>query len=110
MKRFLVDNQLPAALARWIEKKGYEAEHVLSLQLERSRDDVIWERGAREGAVIVSKDEDFAKMTLVRPEPVAVVWLRIGNCRTAALLAAMERAWPTILQRLDAGDRLIEVF
>ncbi len=110
MRRFLVDNQLPAALARWLETKGCAAEHVLALQLAQSRDEIIWERAARDGAVIVSKDEDFAQMTLVRTEPVAVVWLRIGNCRTAALLATMERAWPTIVQQLDANARLIEVF
>jgi predicted nuclease of predicted toxin-antitoxin system len=110
VKRFLVDNQLPAALARWLENRGYQAEHVLALQLERSRDDLIWEQAVRDGAVIISKDEDFANLVLVRPEPVAVLWLRIGNCRTPALLAAMERAWPHIDEQLDAGARLIEVF
>ena len=110
MRRFLIDNQLPAALARWLEAKGCAAEHVLALQLAQSRDEIIWERAARDGAVIVSKDEDFARLTLMRPESVAVVWLRMGNCRTPALLAAMERAWPTIEQQLDAGARLIEVF
>ncbi len=60
--------------------------------------------------MIVSKDEDFTQMTLVRSEPVAVLCLRIGNCRTPALLAAMERAWPAIVQQLDTGAHLIEVF
>jgi len=46
---------------------------------------------------------------LVRAEPVAVVWLRIGNCRTPELLAAMDRAWPEIVRQLAAGARLIEV-
>jgi len=110
VRRFLVDNQLPAALARWLESQGGQAEHVLAVQLAQSRDELIWDRAARDGAVIVSKDEDFAQMTLVRPEPVAVVWLRMGNCRTPVLLAAMERAWPDIVQQLDTGARLIEVF
>jgi len=110
VKRFLVDNQLPAALAHWLEERGCQAEHVLALQLAQCRDEIIWEQAARGGAIIVSKDEDFADLTLVRPEPVAVVWLRIGNCRTPVLLAAMERAWPHIVQQLDAGARLIEVF
>ena len=69
----------------------------------------IWARAASLGAVIVSKDEDFARLTLLRPEPVAVVWLRLGNCCTATLLATMERVWPEIVRQLDAGDRLIEV-
>jgi len=110
VRRFLVDNQLPAGLVSWLEGKGCAATHVLALQLAQSRDELIWERAARDGAVIVSKDEDFARLTLVRPEPVAVVWLRMGNCRTSALLAAMERAWPDLGSQLDAGARLIEVF
>jgi predicted nuclease of predicted toxin-antitoxin system len=110
VRRFLVDNQLPVALARWLESKGCAAEHVLALHLAQSRDEIIWERAARDRAAIMSKDEDFARMTLMRPEPVAIVWLRMGNCRTPALLVALERAWPAIEQQLDAGDRLIEVF
>lgn len=47
---------------------------------------------------------------MLRPEPVAVIWLRVGNCRTAVLLEAMERAWPLIERQLDAGARLIEVY
>lgn len=110
MRRFLVDNQLSAALAHWLETEGCHAEHVLALGLAQSSDEDIWQRAAREGAVIISKDEDFSRMTLLRPELVSVVWLRFGNCRTPALLATMERAWPDIVQQLDAKARLIEVY
>jgi len=109
VRRFLVDNQLPGALARWIQAQGCEAEHVLALDLAQSSDVAIWQKAASTGAVIVSKDEDFAQLTLVRREPVAVVWLRFGNCRTSVLLANIERLWPEILRQLDAGARLIEV-
>lgn len=109
MRLFLIDNQLPATLGRWIEERGCAAQHVLALDLAQTPDADIWLHAARSGAVIVTKDEDFARMTLLRPEPVAVVWLRIGNCRTAALLTTMERAWPSIAQQLDSGARLVEV-
>lgn len=109
MKRFVVDNQLPAALARWCEAKGCDAEHVLLLQMAQAPDDWIWQHAARTGAAIITKDEDFAQMTVLRPEPVAVVWLRLGNCRTPDLLRKMEAAWPEIIRQLDAGMRLVEV-
>lgn len=109
MKRFVIDNQLPATLVRWCESKACTAEHVMALQLAQAPDDWIWQHAARTGAVIITKDEDFAPMTVLRPERVAVVWLRIGNCRTAALITTMDRAWPDILQQLDAGVRLIEI-
>ena len=109
MRRFIVDNQLPVAIARWLIAKGCPAEHVLSLDLAQARDEMIWARAASEGSIIVTKDEDFPNLTLVRPELVAVVWLRVGNCRTATLLSTMERAWPDIATQLEAGARLIEV-
>lgn len=109
MRRFLVDNQLPEALQRWVESKACAADHVLAIGLAQSSDLEIWLQAVRDGAVIISKDEDFAQLTLVRPEPVAVVWLRMGNCRTPALLTALERAWPDVIKQLDDGARLIEV-
>ena len=109
MRRFLIDNQLPQGLVQWLENKGCSAQHVLAQKLAQAPDEAIWLMAARDDAVIISKDEDFARFTLVRTEPVAVVWLRIGNCRSTALLATMERAWPGINEQLDAGARLIEI-
>jgi predicted nuclease of predicted toxin-antitoxin system len=108
--RFLIDNQLPAALARWLQARGHQAEHVLALGMGQTADALIWQHAARTGAVIVTKDEDFAQLTILRPEGVRVVWLRVGNCRTAVLLAVFERLWPEIVRQLDAGAGLIEVY
>ncbi|MDI1335910.1 MAG: DUF5615 family PIN-like protein [Lacunisphaera sp.] len=109
MRRFLIDNQLPGALVSWLEGKGCNASHVLALSLGQASDQDIWLTASREEMVIISKDEDFARFSLMRTETVCVVWLRIGNCRTAELLATMERAWPGITAQLDAGARLIEL-
>lgn len=76
----------------------------------QATDLLIWQRAAELGAVIVTKDEDFAQLTILRPEAVGVVWLRVGNCRTAELLATFERLWPEIMRQLEAGGRLIEVY
>ncbi|MDB6166813.1 MAG: hypothetical protein JWQ83_1953 [Lacunisphaera sp.] len=105
----MIDNQLPGALVQWLEAKGCSAQHVLALNLAQSSDEAIWLHATREGMIILSKDEDFAHFSIMRTEPVCVVWLRIGNCRTAALLTTLERAWLSINEQLDAGARLIEV-
>ena len=110
VSRLFVDNQLPAALAHWLRAQGHQAEHVLELNLGQSSDSLIWHRAASLGAVIVTKDEDFAQLTILRSDSVAVVWLRVGNCRKAVLLASFERLWPEIVRQLDAGARLIEVY
>lgn len=51
----------------------------MSLDLAQAKDEAIG-RAAGDGCIVVTKDEDFPNLTLVRPEPVAVVWLRVGNC------------------------------
>ena len=107
--RFLVDTQLPAALARWLREKGHQAEHVLDVNLAQSKDTPIWRYAQENGAVIVTKDEDFAEwVRRGRPGP-AVVWLRIGNSSTRNLVVWLEPLLPLIVQKLAQNERLIEV-
>lgn len=58
--RFLVDAQLPPALARWLTSQGQKAEHVMDLDLHRASDPEIWRFAEATSAVIVTKDEYFA--------------------------------------------------
>jgi predicted nuclease of predicted toxin-antitoxin system len=58
--RFLVDAQLPPALAQWLSAQGCPADHVADLGMEAAPDRVIWEWASQEGVAIVTKDEDFA--------------------------------------------------
>jgi len=46
VRSFLIDNQLPAALGRWIETQGCQAEHILALDLAQSSDETIWTRAS----------------------------------------------------------------
>jgi predicted nuclease of predicted toxin-antitoxin system len=107
--RFLVDTQLPAALAAWLRERGHQAEHVLDIDLAQSKDTAVWRYAEEHGAVIISKDEDFAEwVRRGRPGP-SVVWLRIGNSSKRALLVWLEPMLPLIVQKLEQNDRLVEV-
>ena len=107
--KFLIDNQLPPALAKFLIQKGYIAEHVFDLGLSEACDADICRYAAKNSLIIVSKDEDFSQ-TALRPDPIIqVVWVRLGNCRKAALLAAFESSLPAVLRAIEAGERLIEV-
>ncbi len=77
--RFLVDAQLPPALARWLAAQGHDAEHVVDCRLEGADDSAVWDYAGAIGAVIVSKDEDFAIRHFSRMSGPAVVWIRLGN-------------------------------
>lgn len=106
--RFLVDAQLPPALARRIEALGHRAEHVAECGLAAAPDDAIRKYADGVAAVIVTKDEDFAVHRLLQSGP-AVVWLRLGNTRREPLLGRIEAEFPAIVQALERGETLVEV-
>ncbi len=57
--RFLVDNQLPFQLARYLEARGHDAVHVVSVGLDEATDDAVWAWAERERRTVISKDEDL---------------------------------------------------
>jgi len=76
---FLVDAQLPPALARWISSRGHQATHVFDIAMHMAGDAAIWEQAAKDDRVLISKDEDFVDRWLLNATPIALVWIRKGN-------------------------------
>ena len=107
--KFIVDAQLPPALARWIADQGHEATHVFDLGLLNFDDREIWARARTDHAVIISKDEDFVDAWLLSAEPVPLIWLRKGNCSNRAMLAWLLPLWPDAVRRLEQGEAFIEL-
>ncbi len=108
--RLVIDTQLPRALARHFEREGHQAEHVLDLNLAQSPDNDVWRYALENGCVIVSKDEDFAEWILAGRSGPKVVWLRIGNCTNAELVAWLFPVWPEVVRALESGEQLVEIF
>ncbi len=107
--KFLIDAQLPPKLTQWLNEQGFAAEHVFDVLLSDSDDIAIWNQALTTGAIIITKDEDFAERaarTLARP---VIVWLRVGNATNKALIKWLIPRWPAILQLLSDGHRLVEV-
>jgi predicted nuclease of predicted toxin-antitoxin system len=107
--RFLIDAQLPPALARLLNDRGYVGEHVNDIGLGGSPDRDLSRYALEHGAVIVTKDEDFANMAALGGHAPPVVWVRVGNTRRAALLAWFEPLIAEVISLVEAGDRLIEL-
>ena len=108
--KFLVDNQLPAALARFIESRGCHAKHVLDIGLAEACDTQILRYAELESYILVSKDEDFLHLVLRPGVTTGLVWVRIGNCRKQHLLEAFDRVWPRLMERIESGERIVEVW
>ena len=107
--RFLIDAQLPPALARYLEALSHEASHVVDVGLEGARDEQIWDFAVANSAIIVTKDGDFAAMRTLREAGPAVVWIRLGNTTIPILFESLARVWPVVIAALEAGEGVVEV-
>lgn len=107
--RFIVDHQLPPAVARWLGGLGHEAEHVWRLGMGEAGDHDIWHEAVRRDAAIISKDSDFAERRARVREGPTIVWLRVGNTTTTALIHWLEQRWDKIETAIRSGASLVEV-
>jgi predicted nuclease of predicted toxin-antitoxin system len=106
---FVVDAQLPPALARVLRDSSCDAVAVREIGLRDAMDSDIWHYAIQRQAAIITKDEDFAERCLYSQNQPVIVWLRIGNTSNQALLNWLIPLWAEIIRRIELGDRLIEV-
>lgn len=106
---WLVDNQLPVALARFLEAQGQPSLHVTDVGLEQALDRSLWDLAKSRSWVIVSKDEDFQDLAIRLGMPPQLVWVRLGNCRKDALLEAFGRHLSPLCSALAAGEAIVEL-
>ena len=107
--RFIVDAQLPPALALWLVEAGHEATHVEEVGLREAEDQPIWRYALENQAVLITKDEDFAEHARGSRRSPVIVWLRIGNASNRALRIWFAPQLPQIIAWIEEGHRLIEV-
>lgn len=107
--KFLVDNQLPAALARFLEASGFEAAHVYDLGFDLALDRDIWAYAKANGFTVISKDDDFFHLATLDMNGPPLVWVRLGNCRKRVLLTKFNEYLPKIIDLFQAGQKVIEL-
>jgi predicted nuclease of predicted toxin-antitoxin system len=56
--------------------------HVGDVGLALVSDHAIWAHARDRGLVIVTKDEDFHRLSVLHGPPPKVIWIRLGNCST----------------------------
>ncbi len=107
--KFLIDAQLPPALAGWLREAGHEASHVEDAGLRDAEDGAIWAHALKTGAIIVTKNEDFAARSIRTESALMIVWLRVGNTTNRVLRLWLEARLVGIVQLAGQQHRLIEV-
>ena len=108
---FVIDAQLPPELARLITSLGHNAVHVEKAELLLANDEAIWDYALTHQHIIITKDEDFKNMLLLAAtNRTPVIWVRIGNCSNAALTRWFKPLFPQVLEYLQQGEYLIELY
>ena len=96
----LFDENLAARLAAELAELYPGCAHVRERGLTSASDHAIWQYGQDHKLVIVTKDEDFQRFSVLYGAPPKVIWIRLGNCSTADIIRLF-------CERRDEIDRFV---
>lgn len=83
--KLLFDENISQRLVALLENEFPESRHIEDVVDRGSTDTGIWEVAKTLELMIVSKDNDFRQRALLLGPPPKVIWLDLGNARTAAV-------------------------
>jgi predicted nuclease of predicted toxin-antitoxin system len=89
--RLLFDENLAARIAGAIADLYPAPCHVSDAGLLGASDHRIWQHARENGYVIVTKDEDFHRLSILYGPPPKVVWIRLGNCSTEEVIGLLRQ-------------------
>jgi predicted nuclease of predicted toxin-antitoxin system len=107
--KFLIDAQLPLALAHFIRWNGSECLHAFDLPLkDRTPDSEIRKICLLEGFILITKDRDFLDSHLLRKIPPKLLLISTGNISNRILLEILKQNWQ-LIQGLFEENNLLEL-
>ena len=93
--KLLLDQNISRRLVKQLSHTFPGIEHVSLVGLHECSDHEIWEFANKNDFTIVTCDADFHDISVLRGHPPKIIWLRLGNKRTAVIagiLAGMSEA------------------
>ena len=100
--KFLVDAQLPKALASLLVEKGFDALHTSQLPNGNdSTDEEIMTLSLRENRIVISKDSDFYNSFTSKREPFKLLHVKTGNIQNSLLIELFDKNFVAISQELE---------
>ena len=102
MAKFLIDQQLPHALATHLTRLGHGAAHIKQYPTGATLDDVEVARIAdAEHRIMVTKDDDFRVSHLLSGHPARLLHVTCGNISTSDLIALFDRHYAELVAVID---------
>jgi predicted nuclease of predicted toxin-antitoxin system len=87
--RLLLDENLSEAPLAPLADLFPDSLHVRALGRSGASDLEVWRLAQAHDCVLVTRDEDFVRYSVLRGAPPKVVWLAVGNCGNATLISLL---------------------
>ncbi len=84
--KLLVDENLPPRLVHELADLFPDSTHVGPVGLGSTSDVLVWEYAKTHGLTFLTKDKDFANLSIARSAPPKVILLQTGISSTAMLV------------------------
>ena len=106
--RLLFDENLSPRLTKVVADLFPGSQHIRDLGLKGANDQTIWTYAADHDFCIVTKDDDFRGLSLLKGAPPKVIWLIVGNTSTAEITRILMEAAPFVQDFLvDSATALL---
>jgi predicted nuclease of predicted toxin-antitoxin system len=105
--KLLVDEDLPPRLVHDLADLFPDSAHVHSVGFGSKSDELIWEFAQMNGFVFLTKDKDFASLSLARGAPSKVILLQTGSCSTDEVLDLVRRNAIRLAEFEDDAQRAL---
>jgi predicted nuclease of predicted toxin-antitoxin system len=95
--KLLFDENLAPRLVTALADLYPGSAHVCGVGLAGTADLAVWEHAGAGGFLLVSKDEDFHRLSVLRGFPPKVVWIRLGNCSTSEIEQLLRKRFEQVV-------------
>jgi predicted nuclease of predicted toxin-antitoxin system len=87
----LLDENLSERLVPAIAAQFPDALHVRTMGLGGASDSALCDVAVERGCILVTKDEDFVRLSVLRGPSPKIIWLNVGNVPTATIATLLVR-------------------
>ena len=107
MPRLLFDEPLSEELCETVTDIFPGSLHIRLLGQGGAADAIVWDLARQHGCLVVSKDEDFHRLALLRGAPPKFVWIRLGNCATDDIAQLLRRHHGDIIRFSEQNEATV---
>jgi predicted nuclease of predicted toxin-antitoxin system len=87
--KFLLDQNISFRILRQLPTPFSHATHVKFENLINAPDREIWEYARQHDYTIITQDSDFNDLNLLYGFPPKIIWIRVGNLKTADIVQVL---------------------